>query len=255
MCQLKYGLPHHHVEKPDRKQRAENRRQLKIQGAVAARDVEFGLHVKEHDRPIHANRNNDAEEHRVFLPPPLHPSVKAAGKKNRECGEGDHVPEPCRHEPAAGAGQVPDAEDGIGDDGEAHRNPHPIDSAFCEIGPVFVFNGRVVEPEAEADQKRGGRLRPDSSAPGFRADAVSQIGRSFGLGGRTRAASLSGSVFGSFTRASKVRDAVIPVLAIWIIRSLRPRPLGAGAALRAFTDGVRSGSPSLAASTLRARRR
>src|SRR5262249_17170905 len=58
MCQLKYGLPHHHVEKPDREQRTENRRQLEIQGTVAARDVEFGFHVKEYDRMIHANRDN-----------------------------------------------------------------------------------------------------------------------------------------------------------------------------------------------------
>src|SRR5215471_16965021 len=200
MRQLKYGLPHHHVEKPDREQRAENRRQLEIQGAVAARDVEFGFHVKKHDRLIHANRDNDAEENRVFLPPPLHTSVKAAGKKNRECGEGDHVPEPCRHEPAGGAGQVPNAEDGIGDDGEAHRNPRPIDSVFCEIGPVLVFNGRVAEPEAEAGQKRGDRLRPESSAPGFGANAVSQNGRSFGLGGRLERHRSPLAFFGSFTR-------------------------------------------------------
>src|SRR5215471_2158533 len=81
MCQLKYGLPHHHIEKPDREQRAENRRQLEIQGTSAAPDVEFGFHVKEHDRMIHANRDNKAEEHRVFLPPPLYASVKAASKK------------------------------------------------------------------------------------------------------------------------------------------------------------------------------
>src|SRR5215469_18152978 len=51
----------------------------------------------------------------------------------------------------------------------------------CEIGLLLVFNGRVAEPEAEAGQKRGDRLRPESSAPGFGADAVSQNGRSFGL--------------------------------------------------------------------------
>src|SRR5262249_9573103 len=119
----------------------------------------------------------------------------------------------------------------------------------------LVFNGRVVEPEAEAGQNRGDRLRPDSSAPGFGADAVSQIGRSVGLGGRLERHRSPLALFGSFTRASKVRNAAITVLAIWISRQLRPRPLGAGAALRAFTDGLRPGSPSLAASTVRARRR
>src|SRR5262249_58803389 len=48
----------------------QNRRQLEIQGTIAAPDVEFGFHVKEHDRMIHANRDNNAQDHRQFLPPP-----------------------------------------------------------------------------------------------------------------------------------------------------------------------------------------
>jgi hypothetical protein len=131
MCGLKYCLHQDHVQQSNREQGAKNHRQLKIQGSVTVCDIEFRFHVEENDRLIHANRNNDAEKNRVFLPPPFHASMKADRKQNSKGWQCHHKPEPCRHEPAAGTGQISDSEDGIGDDGEAHRNSRPMDGVLC----------------------------------------------------------------------------------------------------------------------------